>query len=425
MKFAEKQLNLHFDTFWLPIMIILFSYIIIGVVAAILGIKTGKNLLSHPVIYSKKTYNNQSLLFKANSKNKFSYSLIWLTVNILLIITALLLLSFTNWKIWGISIIAITTLWIIKYKRALRQLAKPKFWLFFVGITMLTAFVFTKFQSKPLLDALLIGIEMNFRATVLILGFSVLGTELYNPKIRDLFSKTRFKNLPIALELSAESLPLVIANIPDIKTVFKNPSKIVSQLIAYAEFRFKELKESQNFKRKIFIVTGKIDAGKTSFLVKLIDALKEKEIKVGGIYCQKVFENANRIGYDVVDIETNRSDVFLRTYSNGTSEKIGIFYIFSQGLKFGLDSLKSAGNKENELVVVDEVGKLELSGKGWPSELEKILNRQDNHLLLVVREDFVKEAIAKWNFNNAEIIKIPDEEFPTAVNRIMNEIKVY
>lgn len=424
MKFAEKQLNLHFDIFWFPILILLFTYIILGMFSAILGIKTGKKLVSQPINHDKQTFNNQGPLSKANTKIKFNYSFIWLIVNILLIVGALFLLSFTNWKIWGISIIFITILWIIKYKRALRQLAKPKFWLFFVAITMLTALVFTKFQSKPLLDALLIGIEMNFRATVLILGFSVLGTELYNPKIRDYFSKTHFKNLPLALELSTESLPLVIANMPDIKTAFKNPSKIVLQLIAYAEFRLKELKDHKNFNPKIFIVTGKTDAGKTSFLVKLIDALKVNEIKVGGIYSRKVFENAERIGYDVVDIETNKGTAFLRTYSNGTSEKIGIFFIFSQGQKFGIERLKSANNKEIELVIVDEVGKLELSGKGWSRELDNILNSKSKHLLIVVREDFIEEAIAKWNFLDVVFIRIPDEELLVATNRIINGIKV-
>lgn len=315
IKLAEKQLNLNFDIFWLPFLIIFLIYVFVGFLSAFIGIKTGKKLIAQPVKYSQQNYRNKSLLFKANSKNEFNYSLIWLFVNFLLIVAALLLISFGNWKIWGVSIVAITSLWIIKYKRALRRLARPKFWIWFILITMLTALVFTKFQSKSVLDALLIGVKINFRATVMILGFSVLGTELYNPKIRDFFSKTHFKNLPLALELSAESLPQVIANIPDLKIAFKNPVKVMSQLIAYAEFRFRELENSQYINQKIFIVTGKINAGKTNFIIKLID------------------------------------------------------------------------------------------------------------LLFAIREDFVDEIIAKWKLNNAIIIKIPEGEFRTEANRIINKIK--
>jgi hypothetical protein len=246
MKFTEKQLNLHFDTLWIPILILLSGYVIIGIISAIIGIKTGKKLVSQPIEYKNQSYNNQSFINQTNSKNDFNYSITWLISNIILIISSLLLISLTNWKIWGIAIIIIVVIWILKYKRALRQLSRPKFWIFFVVITMLTAIVFTKLQSKSILDAVLIGIEMNFRATVLILGFSVLGTELYNPKIRQFFNKTRFKQLPLALELSAETLPFVISNIPDFKTIIKNPGSVIYQLIAYSEFRFSQIKNEQN-----------------------------------------------------------------------------------------------------------------------------------------------------------------------------------
>jgi len=423
-KFAEKQLSLNFEIFWLPILIILLIYALVGIFAALIGIKTGKKLILHPIAYSQKNFNNQNFIFNKNAKTEFKYSLIWLLIDFLLMVTALFSISFMDWKIWSIATIAITSLWIVKYKRALRQLARPRFWIFFVIITMITAVVFTKFQSKSSLDALLIGIEMNFRATIMILGFSVLGTELYNPKIREFFSKTHFNNLPIALELSAESLPHVVAYIPDLKTVFKSPVKVISQLIAYAEFRFQELSNKQDLNRKIFIATGKIDAGKTSFIVKLIDSLKAKEIKASGIYCQKIFKNEKRIGYDIVDIKTSRRNAFLRTQANGASEKIGKFYIFSDGLNFGLEQLKLANQTENEIVIIDEIGKLELAGKGWSSELNKLVSDKNKHLLLAVREDFVEEIIAKWKLNNAIIINISEADFHVGAKRIISEIRM-
>ena len=420
--FAEKQLSLNFEIFWLPILIILLVYAFVGIFSAFVGIKTGKKLISHPIVYSQKTFNNQNFIFNKNSKTEFNYSLIWLLIDFSLMVIALFLISFLDWKIWSIGTITIVSFWIVKYKRALQQLARPRFWIFFVLITMITAVVFTKFQSKSLIDAFLIGIEMNFRATIMILGFSVLGTELYNPKIREFFSKTHFKNLPLALELSTKSLPHVIAHIPDLKTVFKSPVKVISQLIAYAEFRFKELTDNQNFKQKIFIITGKIDAGKTTFIIKLIDSLKAKEIKVGGIYCQKIFENEKRIGYDIVDIKTNKRATFLRTQADGISDKIGQFYLFSEGLKFGLEQLKLANQVKNDITIIDEVGKFELKAKGWSSELDKLVSNKNNHLLLVVRENFVEDIIAKWKLNNAIIINISEADFHVGAKHIMSEI---
>jgi nucleoside-triphosphatase THEP1 len=422
MAFTEKQLNLQFDTLWIPIFILLSIYLFIGIFSAILGIRTGKKLISQPLEYKPEIYNNQSFLNHPDSKKEFGYSLTWLVINLLFMVTALLLISLTNWKIWTISVVVVTLIWIIKYKRALRQILRPKFWIFFIVITMLAAFVFTALQSKSIMEAVLIGIEMNFRATVLILGFSVLGTELYNPKIRDFFSRTYFKNLPLALELSVGSLPLVIANIPDFKTAFKNPGKVILQLIAYSEFRFKQL-SNHGFVQKIFIVTGKIDEGKTGFIKKLAGILKEKKIRTGGIYSQKILENNERTGYDVVDVRSGKSEKFLRAASPEDFEKIGIFSVFPRGLEYGLESLKPENNIENEIVIIDEVGNLELSGGGWAGRIEELLILQKNHLLMVIREDFVDKAIEHWNLKNSILINPGEMEFINAADQIIGEIQ--
>ena len=165
-------------------------------------------------------------------------------MNIALIICSFILLIYTSWIVWSLAITTIIIIWSLRYKRALRQLSKPKFWIFFVLITLVTAFVFTKAQTGDnlLQLGLLTGFQMNFRAAVIIVGFSVLGTELYNPVIRNFFQKTSFKNLPLALELSAESLPSFISNIPDFKTLIRNPVSIFYQVISQADKRLSEIK---------------------------------------------------------------------------------------------------------------------------------------------------------------------------------------
>lgn len=423
MALAEKQLHLKFDTLWIPILLLLSVYIVIGILSSVIGIKTGKKLISQARQYKSKKYNNKHFLKSSDSKIAFDYSIIWLISNILLMVMAILLMSLTEWKIWSVAVVIIVFIWILRYKRALRQLSKPKFWIYFVIITMLTAFVFTKLQAKPLLDALLIGLEMNFRATVLILGFSVLGTELYNPKIRRFFNETRFKQLPLALELSAESLPLVIANIPDFKTIIKNPVSVVSQLIAYSEHRFLELREEPNFIQKTILITGKLDSGKTTFVKNLIENLKGDHVKMRGIYSQKIMENGEIFGYDVVDVSSKEREIFLRKETSEGLENLGCFSVYPQGLDFGLGRLTQVNNNENHLVIIDEVGKYELSGKGWAVKIEELLLLQKNPILMVIREDFIEKAIKKWNLQNLLIINIGEVEFVDAAKQIIHEIK--
>ncbi len=422
MKFTEKQLHLQFDTLWLPVLLLLLVYVLVGFIAAITGIKIGKNLKSNPMQYHPKLYTTWQQYSKPSSDNQFRYSISWLIANILLITASVLIISLTHYIVWSLWVIAVVILWIIKYKRALRQLSKPRFWIFFVLITMLTALVFTRLQAKPVLDALLIGIEMNFRATVLILGFSVLGTELYNPKLRTFFSKTYFKQLPLALELSAESLPLVIANIPDFKTFMRNPVSVISQLIAYSEYRFAHLKQGQNKAGQIIIVTGIVDSGKTTLIKNIINELESKNLRVAGIYSEKVFENNLRAGYNVVDITTRNQEVFLRKSNSHYTIAVGNYTINPDAVAFGTTILNTDIHRTANLLIIDEIGKLELNNQGWAAGLEDILSKQHNNLLLVVRENCIDDILAKFGIINYQMYYLDATNANTIKDRIIKHI---
>jgi len=215
---------------------------------------------------------------------------------------------------------------------------------------------------------------------------------------------------------------MVIANIPDSKTIIKNPVSVVSQLIAYSEFRFSQIKNEQNFVQKIFIITGKIDSGKTTFIKNLIENLKEKKIKVGGIYSQKIFENNVRIGYDLFDINTNKSEIFLRKNINGNYNKIGIFSIFPKALELRIESLKPENNTENKIVIIDEIGNLEFSDKAWAKSLEELIKFPQNHILIVVREALTEKVIEKWNLQNYTVFNLHEAENKIIENVIIETI---
>ena len=282
LKFAQKQLNIKADIVWSPIIVLLVAYALFGLLAAVTGIRVGRKMLRQPVQDLPITNNQPSGNVPGKTGQEFNYSITWLLINVGLIICSFILLNMTTWVVWSLAITGIVIVWSIRYKRALRQLSKPKFWILFVFITLVTAFVITK-KAQPggnsLLKGLLIGIQMNFRAVMIIVGFSVLGTELYNPVVRIFFLKTSFKNLPLALELSAESLPLFIANIPDFKTLLRNPVLVFYRVISHAEGRLSEIKGNTASAKKIFIITGSIGEGKTTYVKKLIEIFRKYNIK--------------------------------------------------------------------------------------------------------------------------------------------------
>lgn len=90
-------------------------------------------------------------------------------------------------------------------------------------------------------------------------------------------------------------------------------------------------------------------------------------------------ENEITTGYNVVNISSGQTEKFLRTTGDSNQERIGKFYIYNEGLHSGIAELLQ--NKE-QLIVIDEIGKLELEGKGWSATLRQILSNSEKAIYL-------------------------------------------
>ncbi len=410
--FAQRQLNQHFDSMWIPILILMVIYAIFGLVAGLVGMRSGRRLAS--VAYKRKIFlpNKSKFEFGDRTVLSFNYSIPWMFINLIFILGSLISLRYIPFLNWAILVIVIAIIWAIRYKNALRQLAKPKFWTAFIVITMLTSILFTKIQTidgNDMMDGIRIGIEMNLRAIIMVMGFSVLGTELYNPKIRNYLRGSRFKQLSLALELSLDSLPSIIAYIPSFKQIIKDPIILLQFVLFKSDQKMNELKPAREQEPQIYILTGELDEGKTTYVRELIDILKSKSIDIGGFVSTKVYENDNLIGYDVLSLNDNHKEPFLRLSMHDNNEKrIGKYVIKNKGLEFGFKSLNDSINDKAEVIVLDEIGRLELSNEGWADGISNVITNSKAKIILVVREDFVEAVINKWHFTNAQVVFIDE-----------------
>jgi len=413
LKLAQQQLNTETDIVWMPIIILLFIFALFGLFTGVIGIVVGRKMLKQPdsgfTLTDKKSVNE----LPYSSGSRFNYSIGWLFINVALIICSFIILSFASWIVWSLMITGIIIIWSLRYKRALRQISKPKFWIFFVFITLITAFALTQAQTSQnsWQQGLLTGIQMNFRAALIIAGFSVLGTELYNPVIWHFFQKSSFRNLPLALELSVKSLPLFIASIPDFRSLIRNPVSIFYKVISQADRRLNEIKNTDGPGKKIYIITGSVGEGKTTYVKKMIDILKKNNIHVGGILSERIITDSRTTGYDLVNIETGEKEAFLREDDECGSETIGKFTICPKGLSIGINILDSLAFKKNTVIIIDEVGLLELRNRGWYDSLNQLLYKSDNHILITARNKFVDDIKKKWDLKEPLIIEIDEAGF--------------
>lgn len=114
------------------------------------------------------------------------------------------------------------------------------------------------------------------------------------------------------------------------------------------------------------IVTAKVESGKTEWCTKYSRWLAARGLTVGGVLCPEVRSGYTRIGYDIVDIQTGRKAVFGRLVSKADfpGERVGNYVVSHAGLKFAELAIKEAVESGCNVVFIDEVGHLELAGRG-------------------------------------------------------------
>ena len=66
--------------------------------------------------------------------------------------------------------------------------------------------------------------------------------------------------------------------------------------------------------------------------------------------------------------------------------------------------------RDSSIILVDEVGKLELQEKGWAPFLEPLTTITSAIHIWVVRESLVEKVRRKWNLQQTEVIHIGEHD---------------
>ncbi|MFX1566995.1 MAG: nucleoside-triphosphatase [Promethearchaeota archaeon] len=109
------------------------------------------------------------------------------------------------------------------------------------------------------------------------------------------------------------------------------------------------------------LITGPPRCGKSTLISKIIEYFhKEKDFAIHGFLTPEVRKNGNRIGFDIVDVYSEKRSHLARAGNFKTEHRLGKYSVFIQEFdKYIEESLNLEGKRVN-LVVIDEIGKMEL-----------------------------------------------------------------
>jgi nucleoside-triphosphatase THEP1 len=156
------------------------------------------------------------------------------------------------------------------------------------------------------------------------------------------------------------------------------------------------------------LVVGEPRSGKTTWCREYIDRRRQCGFAVGGILSPATEKQRQRIGFNVIDLLTGKEVPFARlspyrSFKGG--EVVGDYTISRDGISFACGAIRRAVESRCDLVVIDEVGPLELGGKGLMPAAELALASAVD-VLIVVRSS-LKEALQR-RFPEYEFVAVAD-----------------
>ena len=150
---------------------------------------------------------------------------------------------------------------------------------------------------------------------------------------------------------------------------------------------------------QIYILSGPIRTGKTTTVS---DWLVDKK-SVAGILTPD--QNSLRM---LIDIQSNRLYQFeLDADAEKPKITIGKFNFDESVFEVGRKILEDLCRNDISIIVIDEIGKLELSNSGFEPELTNFIayHLQSNVcILLIVRDTLLTDVIQKYNLQKATIL---------------------
>jgi len=426
-QFAVKQIHLDLLDPSVLILFIVVLYIAAGISASVAGYLTGNK-------YNKniKPVSNQLSIGIKPGRQLFSeitkqeYSAYYLLLNLLAIIISLLFINLDSSIITFIFPALYIGFCIYHYKSSLNRFKKISVWIQFALITLIAAFLWNGISGNHFftISGLVIGLKMIGRAIIIIIGFASISIELKNPVIKSVLYKRGFANLYQSLNLSFSALGGIITALPESGSLLKESNKIFSKILNQAELLLSTFEKEHIYRPQIIIISGDLHEGKTTFVRKVIDLLQDQNIKVAGFLSPGINVDGKRAGFDIFDLLTSQQIRLCNKNPDENWMNYGSYYFNPDGISLGLMSLKVNSIKDSQLVVVDEIGPLELNGKGWSDAVDTLCQTSLIPQLWVVRKSILKKITRKWNVGNIYIFDISESTIHEVESKIKEIITI-
>ncbi len=170
---------------------------------------------------------------------------------------------------------------------------------------------------------------------------------------------------------------------------------------------------------KRILLLGKPKVGKTSLVKKVMAGLKN--ITYGGFFTEEIRVKGERIGFKV--IPTNGEEGILAHVNHKSPYRVSKYYV--NVTDFERVALKAITNaeKEKDLIIIDEIGKMELFSHKFEIKTEEIFNKNNNKILATVPISKIPLINKLKGLPDTEVIEITEKNRDRLVLEIIKKLE--
>lgn len=170
------------------------------------------------------------------------------------------------------------------------------------------------------------------------------------------------------------------------------------------------------------LITGNPGVGKSTLVKQIIDRISEQGITVGGIITPELRERGIRIGFLIVDLFNKKESIMASTNIRSPYRVSKYFVDLHVVEKIGISALINAAQYA-DVIVIDEIGKMELLSKKFESTLFEVF-KVEKPIIATIGRYYVKHIYKKVKAIDSRVTlyELTRENFNEILQKILKNL---